>query len=132
MLYCLPCHAEYITKPTRCPTCGGRLMTENERILWLQEQEELTNETLRPVHLLEGLVDKAILGALLTDAEVPFIIRGDPTDSFHAAMVAQYGWGVILVPDEEFVRARDIIRTYLESVVPESEEPAPPETEPRR
>jgi hypothetical protein len=94
-------------------------MSEEEHRLWLKQQEELTNEALRPVHILEGPVDRAIIPSILHDAGVPHVIRGGPMDSFHVALTAQHGWGVVLVPEEDVTRARDVIRTYLESTVPE-------------
>jgi hypothetical protein len=127
MRYCLPCHAEYILELHTCPTCGSRLLSEEERRLWLDAQEELSNQTFVPVHVLDGPVEKALIPAILTDAGVPHLIRGDTSDAFTSAFFAQRGWGVVLVPEDDVSWARDVIRAYTEATVPEEEETTDPE-----
>jgi hypothetical protein len=127
MRYCLPCHAEYVVDMPRCPSCGSRLLTEEEKLLWNEAQEELTNQSFVPVHVLEGPVDRALIPAILNDAGVPHMIRGDTADAFTAAFFAQRGWGVVLVPEEDVTRAKDVIKAYNEATVPED----PPAEDPK-
>ena len=122
MRYCLPCNATYEANLRHCPDCGSRLLTEAERQLWYKAQEELTNQTFVPVHVLEGPVEEAILKELLVDAQVPYIVRGHRNDGFLTTFRAQMGWGVLLVPEEDMERARGVVRAYQESQVVDFEQ----------
>ena len=125
MLYCLPCNAEYVVQMRTCPDCGSRLLTENERQLWLKAQDELTNQCFVPVHVLEGPVEEAILKSVFDDAGVPWMIRGHRADGFLAAFTSQTGWGVLLVPEDDLERARRLVELFKKSAV--QDEPGPGE-----
>jgi len=118
--YCLPCDAVFEKDLRICPDCGSRLLTDDERELWHQVQEDLTNQSFVPVHVLEGPIDEAILSELLSDADVAHIVRGGHGyDAFRTAFTAQEGWGVVLVPEDDIEKAHEIIHLYQSSQVVE-------------
>lgn len=120
--HCLPCEATFEMDLPRCPTCGSRLLTDDERMLWYQAQEELTNQSFVPAHVLDGPVDEAFLCELLRDAGVPYIVRGHRYDGFQGTFASQEGWGVLLVPEDEIQKALDLVALYQQSQVVEEGE----------
>lgn len=121
MRHCIACKADYAADPHRCPDCGSRTLDEEERALWYRVREDLTQEEFVPVHVLDGPVDEAFLTELLTDAGIPWVVHGHRQDPLGSAYLAQRGWGVVLVAEDSFENAREIVRIYNESVVDEAE-----------
>lgn len=127
MRYCLPCKAEYEDDYIRCPDCGSRTMTVDERDAWYRVREELTQEEFVPVHVFDGPVDKAIITELFSDEGVPWVVHGHTQDPLGSAYTAQRGWGVLMVIEDDLERARELIAQYEDSVV--LDEGPPPDDE---
>lgn len=118
MRHCITCNASFHRDDVRrCPDCGSRLLTDEEKALWHEAQEELTNRSFVPAHVLEGPVDEAFLTEIFSDAGIPWIVRGHRSDGFMTTFRAQKGWGVLLVPEGDLRRARELVEAYLASAV---------------
>lgn len=101
MRHCVVCHADYVENPPRCPDCGHRTLDADERAVWDGIREELTQEDMVPVHVFDGPVDRAIVGELLDDSDVPHMVRGNALGG--ATLTAQSGgWGIPPGTDEEW------------------------------
>lgn len=122
MRYCLPCGAEYNDEVLRCADCGCRTVSEAERRTWQDMRDALTHEHFVPLHVLEGPVDQAFLTELFDDAGIPWVLHGHQHDALGSIFRPQAGWGVLMVPEEDVDRARDVVEQYKRSVVVESSE----------
>jgi hypothetical protein len=85
----------------------------------LQEaQAGLDQERMVPLKLLESQVDRAILTEMLDERSIPWVVHGEGAGTaFGNLFASQEGFGVLLVPEPELERARDIVRDYDNSVV---------------
>lgn len=116
--HCIACNAGYESEPATCPDCGSRTLGEAELQMLQEAQAGLDQERMVPLKLLESQVDRAILTEMLDERSIPWVVHGEGAGTaFGNLFASQEGFGVLLVPEPELERARDIVRDYDNSVV---------------
>jgi|GEM_PF-5085512 hypothetical protein len=120
MRHCLHCRADFVPpEPLICPDCGRPTLSPEEARVRAALREDLDDEELIPVYVFESPVDKAIIGELLTERGIHWMVRGGEDSA--ANFDAQGVWGVLLVPEDEVVRTKRVIHQYQKAIVTPAE-----------
>jgi hypothetical protein len=114
MRTCVRCGGEYEspTAPIRCPDCGARTLDGPALALWQAEKDQLTEESLVPVHRFDGPADKAILEEIFRDHGISYAIKDGSMDPLFGGVHLGNNWGLLLVPEEEESQALRLIEEY--------------------
>ncbi len=117
MRVCLQCDSEYIDDPHLCRSCGAETVTAEEAALQRQLRERLAKEKLVSVYKFESPVDEAILSRLMTEAELPWTVKGGPDGAFPGVSTGPTAWGELLVPEDTVAAAQRVVARYEKAIV---------------
>lgn len=119
MRVCLQCDSEFVDDPVICRSCGAHTVTPQHAAAQHELRARIATEKLVAVHELEGPVDQAILGELLTQAGIPHAVHGGSTGGRLPGVDhgGGHAYGSLLVLEEHLEDARRIVRHYQASVV---------------
>jgi len=112
MPYCPKCRAEYIEEVKTCPDCQITLVAElppkdESEYVDLVELEKILDEVSGI--MMKGILINNGIDAVLQSDKIPWL------DGISDTWSKNY-WGQLLVPKEEFEKARKILDEYLGSV----------------
>ncbi|RME23428.1 MAG: DUF2007 domain-containing protein [Deltaproteobacteria bacterium] len=117
MRVCLQCDSEYIDDPPLCRSCGAETVTPEEAEVQRQLRERLATEKLVSVYTFDSPVDEAILSRLMTEAEIPWTVKGGPDGAFPGVSGGAPPWGELLVPEDSVEAARRVVARYEKATV---------------
>lgn len=120
MRVCLSCDSEYVDDPLVCRSCGADTHSLEEAEIELSVRRRLAHERLVPIAELDGPVEQAILGRLLTAAGVPWTVHGGEAGPLPGVDHGPGNAGALLVPEEDVDAALLVVRRYRASVIPDA------------
>ena len=111
MRYCLRCDAAYELDQNPCPTCNRHTIGEEERDLIRLIEQEKIQEKMVPVHVFDGVADRAILTDIFENEGIHYAIHGQ-AGGFGTLFTPQDGWGVLMVGESFRDRALELLAEY--------------------
>ena len=112
-----------------CPACGKALTVPGEAE-WQLLQEAGTSRLdstsrFTVEWVFHGAVEAAVTKAALDDAGISYLADDFQRNPYDGALATQFGWGRILVREQDVERAKEIIQEALKPCPLENEEDGP-------
>ena len=107
-----------MSEPT-CTTCGRPLEKPDAPCVACGHPTPRPDGNFVPVHVFEGVVEKAMIQEILTHEQIPFVIEDHSSDMFEVALRNQLGAGRLLVFEDSVDATKALIEelkkaSYLE------------------
>jgi len=123
-----------------CPTCGKALTVPGQAEWELLQEAETSRQDSRSRFTVEWVfheaVEAAVAKAALDEAGIPYLAEDFQRNPYDGALATQFGWGRLLVREQDAERAKEIIKEALKLCPledsedgPEGDDKAEPEAE---
>jgi hypothetical protein len=112
MPYCTKCRAEYLEGVEICPDCQLTLVAE------LPPKDEIEYVALVELEKVPDEISGIMMKGILLNSGIDVVLQSDKIswlDGISDTWSKDY-WGQLLVPKEEFEKARKILDEYLGSI----------------
>jgi DNA-directed RNA polymerase subunit RPC12/RpoP len=123
-----------------CPACGKALRVpgeaESEPVLKGKAAEQDSKSRFTVERVFHEAVEAAVAKAALDEAGIPYLAEDFQRNPYDGVLATQFGWGRILVREQDVERAKEIIQEALKPLPlqdgedgPEGDDEAEPEAE---
>jgi hypothetical protein len=114
---CPQCRSKYEDQALVCWRCRVRLVARLERGERVAEEAERVWVDLRPVYFAPDEFSALAVQRVLEEADIESRVRSVQIPWVDGVMGNIKGyWGQVLVPEEQFDQAREIVAEYLHSI----------------
>jgi DNA-directed RNA polymerase subunit RPC12/RpoP len=109
-----------------CPSCGKAVIVPGEEEWQLLREAETSRQDSTSRFTVERVfheaVEAAVAKAALDEAGIPYLAEDFQRNPYNGVLATQFGWGRILVREQDVERAKEVIQEALKPRSLEDEE----------